>query len=215
MSGDDTHPAGLLTDEETELFGDPETDLDDHPEVRDSVKHRLTETLHDFTVLYPTLPAADLEAVFTAADDETLAPIRAGTQDGLALLILGMLLGDDLIDTRLRDAIQNAGLSYGEEIDVTLELRRGPLPTLEQFAAKLDDDGFTEQAFPLFEHFLNQPGTDPDVLEEIASKLNVGVTPEEKAELDTAMSPFARAPQTVITGVSVSEEPFDHEQEDA
>lgn len=214
MSGDDTHPAGLLTDEETELFGDPETDLDDHPEVRDSVKHRLTETLHDFRVLYPALPAADLEAVFTAADDETLAPIRAGTQDGLALLILGMLLGDDLIDTRLRDAIQNAGLSYGEEIDVTLELRRGPLPTLEQFAAKLDDDGFTEQAFPLFEHFLNQPGTDPDVLEEIASKLNVGVTPEEKAELDTAMSPFARAPQTVITGVSVSEEPFDHEQED-
>jgi len=50
-------------------------------------------------VLYPTLPADDLAAVF--ANDDALAPIRTGTQDALALLMLGMLLGDDMIETRL------------------------------------------------------------------------------------------------------------------
>jgi hypothetical protein len=151
--------------------------------------------------------------VFTADDAENLAPIRAGTQDALALLILGMLHGDDMLDTRLRDAIQNAGRSYGEEINVTLNLRRGPLPTLEQFAGQLTDDKPTDETFPLFEHFLYQPGTDPDILADIASKHNVAVPRDKKADLATSMGPVERPPQTVITGVSVDEVSLDDDLE--
>ena len=205
MTDTSPHPPGLVTDEEAETLTDPETDLDEHGELRTRLKTRLTETIHDFSVLYPTLPADDLAAVFASDADDDLASIRTGTQDGLALLVLGMLLGDDMIEMRLRDAIQNAGVSYGEDIDVTLALRRGPLPTLEQFAAQLDDEGLTEQTWPLFEYFLHQPETDSEELEHIASKLDIDVTPDEKAEIDTAMTAFERPPQTVVTAVSVTD----------
>ena len=204
MTDTSPHPPGLVTDEEAAILTDPDTDLAEHDELRQRLRTRLTETLHDFTVLYPTLPADDLEAVF-ANDDDALAPIRTGTQDALALLMLGMLLGDDMIETRLRDAIRNAGHSYGENIDVTLALRRGPLPTPEQFAAQLDDDQPIEQTLPLFEYFLHQPETDSEVLEHIVSKLHIDVTPDEKAEIDTAMTAFERPPQTVVTAVSVTD----------
>jgi hypothetical protein len=214
MTKTNTHPAGLLTDDETDLLSDPETNLDDHGDLRERIRNRLTEILDDCTILYPTLPADDLEAVFTAEDAESLAPIRAGTQDALAFLILGMLHGDDMLDTRLRDAIQNAGMSYGEEINVTLNLRRGPLPTLEQFAAQLyTDDKPTDETFPLFEHFLYQPGTDPDILADIASKHNVAIPQDKKADLARSMGPVERPPQTVITGVSVDEVSLDDDLE--
>jgi len=207
MTDTSPHPPGLVT--EAEILADPDTDLDEHSELRERLRTRLTETVHDFTVLYPTLPADDLAAVFASDAADDLAPIRTGTQDGLALLVLGMLLGDDMIELRLRDAIQHAGLSYGEDIDVMLELRRGPLPTLEQFAAQLDDDGLTEQTWPLFEYFLHQPETDPDELEHIASQLHLNLTPDEKAEINTAMTAFERPPQTVVTAVSVTDSPDD------
>jgi len=213
MTDTDSHPAGLLTDDEAEILRDPDTDLDEHGELRERIRDRLTETLQDCSTLYPTLPAEDLEAVFTAKDAEALAPIRAGTQDALALLVLGMLHGDDMLDTRLRDAIQNAGMSYGEEINVTLNLRRGPLPTLEQFAGQLTDDKPTDETFPLFEHFLYQAGTDPDILADIASKHNIAIPRERKAELNTSMGPVERPPQTVITGVSVDDVSLDDDLE--
>ncbi|WP_338739405.1 hypothetical protein [Haloplanus salilacus] len=205
MTDTSPHPPGLVTDAEAEILADPDTDLDEHSELRARLRTRLTETIHDFSMLYPTLPADDLAAVFASDDAEALAPVRTGTQDGLALLMLGMLLGDDMIEMRLRDAIQNAGLSYGEDIDATLELRRGPLPTLEQFATQLDDEGLTEQTLPLFEYFLHQPETDSEEFEHIASKLHIDVTPDEKAEIDTAMTAFERPPQTVVTAVSVTD----------
>lgn len=199
------HPPGLVTEEEAKILADPDTDLDEHSELRERLRTRLTETLQDFTLLYPTLPADDLEAVFTGDDTETLSSTRAATQDGLALLILGMLYGDDMIETRLRDAVQNAGISYGEEINVTLDLRRGPLPTIEQFAAQLEDNELTDQTFALFEHFLSDPDIDPGVLDDVASKLDLDITPEEKAELHSVVGAFERPPQTVITSVSVTD----------
>jgi hypothetical protein len=210
MTTTDPHPPGLVTDDEAEILTDPETDLDEHGELRARLRTRLTETVYDFTVLYPTLPADDLGVVFASvADDEDLSAIRTGIQDGLALLVLGMLLGDDMVEMRLQDAIQHAGLSYGEDIDVTLELRRGPLPTFEQFAAQLDDEGLTEQTLPLFEYFLHHPETDPEKLEHIASKLPIDLTPEEKGEIETAMTAFERLPQAVVTAVSVTDSPDD------
>jgi len=209
MTDTSPYPPGLVTDQEAKILTDPDIDLDEHGDLRARLRTRIAETIHDFAVLYPTLPDDDLAAVFASDADEDLTQIRSGTQAGLALLILGMLLGDDMIEMRLRDAIQNAGLSYGEEIDVTLELRRGPLPTIEQFAAKLDDDGLTEQTFALFEYFLHHPETDTDDLEHIASKLHIDLTPEEKAEIDTAMTAFERPPQTVVTAVSVTDSPDD------
>lgn len=202
MTETNSHPSGLVTDAEAELLTDPDTDLDNHSALRERLRTRLTETLHDFSVLYPTLPAEDLAAVFDS-DDEDLTKTRAGTQDGLALLMLGMLLGDDMIEMRLREAIINAGISYGENIDVTLEFRRGPLPTFEQFAAQLDENGITEQTFLLFEYFLHHPETNPEQLEQFASNLPVCPTFEEKAEVETVMTEFERLPQTVVAEMSV------------
>lgn len=205
------HPAGVLTDAEAETLTDPETDPDELTELRTRVQDRLTETLRDLSVLYPTLPAEDLDTVFNPADAGDQSAVRAATQDGLALLVLGMLHGDDMVEMRLRDAIMNAGVSYGEDIDVTLELRRSPLPTLEQFAAQVDEDGLTEESFSLFEYFLGQPDADLNTLDAIASDLQTDITEEDKAEMQTALAPFARHPQTVITGVTVTDQPLNDE----
>lgn len=210
----DTHPAGLVTDEEAEVLADPDTGLDEHRELRDRVTARLRETLQDFSIVYPTLPADDIEAVFTAADGEPLAPIRAGTQDGIAFLVLGMLLGGDMLDMRLSDAIHHAGISYGEAIDVTVDLRRRPLPTIEQFAAQVQTDGLTDQTYALFEHFLSHPGTDPEILADIAAALDIDLTAEDKAEIHDTMNAFERAPQSVITNVSAVESTDDNLESD-
>ena len=200
-----THPAGLLTDDEAESLTDPDIGHEELTELRARVQTRLTETLLDLSVLYPTLPAEDIDTVFSPTDAGEQSAIRAAIQDGLALLMLGMLHGDDMVEMRLRDALVNAGVSYGEDIDATVELRRGPLPTLEQFAARVDEEGLTEQAIPLFEYFLGQPDADVDTLDAIASDLQMEITDEEKDEMRTALAPFERRPQTVITGVSVTD----------
>jgi len=199
------HPAGLLTDDEAESLTDPDIGHEELTELRARVRTRLTETLLDLSVLYPTLPAEDIDTVFNPTDAGEQATVRAATQDGLALLILGMLHGDDMVEMRLRDALVNAGVSYGEDIDATVELRRGPLPTLEQFAARVDEEGLTEQTISLFEYFLGQPDADLNTPDAIASDLQMEITDENKDEMRTALAPFERQPQTVITGVSVTD----------
>jgi hypothetical protein len=208
------NPAGLLTDTEADALTDPETDTEELTDLRARVRTRLTDTLRDLIVLYPTLPDEDLDTVFNPADETDQSTIRAATQDGLALLILGMFHGDDMVEMRVRDALVNAGVSYGEEIDVTLKLRRGPLPTLEQFAAQVDSDGPTEQTLLLFEYFLGQPDADMDTLEEIASDLQMDITAAEREEIQAALASFERYPQTVITSVTVTEQPQDENRGD-
>jgi len=56
-----THPAGILTDAEVEALTDPETDPDELTDLRARVRDRLTETLLDLSVLYPTLPPEDFD----------------------------------------------------------------------------------------------------------------------------------------------------------
>lgn len=209
------NPAGLLTDTEAEVLTDPETDAEELTDLRSRVRTRLTETLQDLTVLYPTLPDEDLETVFDPADEKDQSIIRAATQDGLALLILGMFHGNDMIEMRVRDALVNAGVSYGEEVDVTLSLRRGPLPTLEQFAAQIDADGPTKGTLPLFEYFLSQPDADFDTLDEIASDLQMDITATDRDEIQTALASFERYPQTVITSITATEQRSDENQGDS
>lgn len=200
-----THPPGLLTDDEAESLTDPDIGSEELAELRARIRTRLSETLLDLRILYPTLPAEDIDTVFSPTDAGEQSAVRAATQDGLALLILGMLHGDDMIEMRLRDALVNAGVSYDEDIDATIELRRGPLPTLEQFAAQVDEGGLTEQAISLFEYFLGQSHADIDTLDAIASDLQMEITNEEKDEMRTALAPFERQPQSVITGVSITD----------
>jgi hypothetical protein len=213
MSDTPVPPAGLLTDEEAQRLTESDTDqLSD--DLRGRVRERLADTLRDLSVLYPTLPAADLRTVFSPTEDAERRDIRAATQDGLALLVLGMLIGDDDVELRLRDAIVNAGLSHGEDIDITLNLRRGPLPTLEQFAARVDNKGLTNHTYPLFEHFLTQADTDPDTIEVIAEEMGFDLTAADHEEMQDALAPYARTPQTIVTDISVTERPSYEEDYD-
>lgn len=206
------HPLGLLTEAEAEELVDPEKDLDELTDVRARIRTRLRKTLRDFSVLYPTLPAEDLNTVFAPTDSGEQSAVRVATQDGLALLVLGMLHGDGMIEMRLQDAIVNAGVSYGEDIDVTLKLRRGPLPTLEQFATQVDADGLTEQTLSLFEYFLSQPDADHDTLDAIASDMQMEITEADRQEMQTALAPLERHPHIIITGISVTDQPTDNDQ---
>lgn len=203
MTETPAQPSGLLTDEEAQALVDSENP-EVSAELRARIRERLTDTLRDFSVLYPTLPAADLDAIFNPADDIERAEVRSATQDGLALLVLGMLLGDDDVELRVREAIVNAGHSFDEDIHASLELRRGPLPTLEQFAAEVDDEGLTEHTYPLFEYFLQRPETDSGSIEAIAADLGFNVSAEEIQEVQKSIAPYARAPQTVVTDVAVT-----------
>ena len=204
MTGSCDHPAGLLTDAEAERLADVKHSLSDDPELRAKIRTRLEATLHDCSVLYPTLPEEDIAAIFDAEDSEGTGSIRGNTQDALGLLVIGMLTGDDMIETRLQDAICSAGISYGEEIDVTVELKRGPLPSVEEFAARLHEDGISMHTFDLFEHFLRQPDTDVSVLEDVAERFGIEFTQAEKKELENGIDTFERLPQVAVTDISIA-----------
>lgn len=197
------HPAGLLTEAEAEWLGDPETTLEENPELRSKIRTRLQATLQDCSVLYPTLPDEDIAAVFSDDGSVKTDTIRFNTQDALGLLVLGMLHGDDMVEFRLYDAVHSAGISYGEEIDVTVELRRGPLPSVEEFANQVREDGISMHTFDLFEYFLRQQDTNPDVLRDLVKRLGMELTPVEKEELIKGVDGFERSPQVAVTDISV------------
>jgi hypothetical protein len=203
MSESCDHPAGLLTDAEAERIADAENSLDEHPELRSRIRTRLRATLQDCSVLYPSLPEEDIAAIFDAEESKEYGSIRGNTQDALGLLVIGMLTGDDMIETRLQDAIRSAGISYGEEIDVTVELRRGPLPSMEEFAAQVQEDGISMHTFDLFEHFLRQPDTDDSVLVDVAEGLGIELTPAEKEQISDGSDNFERSPQVAVTDISI------------
>ncbi len=208
MTGSCDHPAGLLTDAEAERLADVEHSLADDPELRAKIQTRLEATLEDCGVLYPTLPEEDIAAVFDVEDSKATGSIRGNTQDALGLLVIGMLTSDDMIETRLQDAIRSAGISYGEEIDVTVELRRGPLPSVEEFVARVHGEGISMDTFDLFEHFLSQPDTDVSVLEDVAEEFDIEFTAAEKEELEAGIDTFERLPQVAVTDISI---PIDHD----
>ena len=203
MSESCDHPAGLLTDAEAERIADAENSLDEHPELRSRIRTRLRATLQDCSVLYPSLPEEDIAAIFDAEESKEYASIRGNTQDALGLLVIGMLTGDDMIETRLQDAIRSAGISYGEEIDVTVELRRGPLPSVEEFVARVHEEEISMDTFDLFEHFLSQPDTDVSVLEDMAEEFDIEFTSAEKEELEAGIDTFERLPQVAVTDISI------------
>jgi hypothetical protein len=203
MTGSCDHPAGLLTDAEAERLADVEHSLADDPELRAKIQTRLEATLEDCGVLYPTLPEEDIAAVFDVEDSKATGSIRGNTQDALGLLVIGMLTSDDMIETRLQDAIRSAGISYGEEIDVTVELRRGPLPSVEEFVARVHGEGISMDTFDLFEHFLSQPDTDVSVLEDVAEEFDIEFTAAEKEELEAGIDTFERLPQVAVTDISI------------
>jgi hypothetical protein len=203
MSESCDHPAGLLTDAEAERIADAENSLDEHPELRSRIRTRLRATLQDCSVLYPSLPEEDIAAIFDAEESKEYGSIRGNTQDALGLLVIGMLTGDDMIETRLQDAIRSAGISYGEEIDVTVELRRGPLPSVEEFVARVHEEEISMDTFDLFEHFLSQPDTDVSVLEDMAEEFDIEFTSAEKEELEAGIDTFERLPQVAVTDISI------------
>ena len=203
MTGSCDHPAGLLTDAEAERLADVKHSLSDDAELRAKIRTRLEATLHDCSVLYPTLPEEDIAAIFDVEDSKATGSIRGNTQDALGLLVIGMLTGDDMIETRLQDAIRSAGISYGEEIDVTVELRRGPLPSVEEFVARVHGEGISMDTFDLFEHFLSQPDTDVSMLEDVAEEFDIEFTAAEKEELEAGIDTFERLPQVAVTDISI------------
>ena len=205
MTNSTDHPAGIVTDAEAEALADSESPTEEFEAARARIRDRLAATLRDFSTLYQFLPDADLAAVFDAEEGRAQSEVRVGTQDGLALLVLGMLANGDMLEMRLRNAVQNAGISHGEEIDVSLELRRGPRPSIDEVIARADEEGYSETMVALFEYYLWDSATDTQQLLDLADHLLDDVSASEKQNIRTASFPFARPPQSVITGVSVAD----------
>jgi hypothetical protein len=211
MTNQTESPTGLLTSDEREILTDADTDPEVRDEVLESVQSRLTATLQDFQTLYLTLRDQDLRAVFSPDDSHELSTIRAATQDALALLILGMFLGDDMVETRLADAIRYAALGYDEEVTVNLDIRRGPLPTIEQCIDRFEREGLTEETFALLEYHLWASASDPEKL--VTACEHLGIEQQSPSEFDVPEMEFVeRIPQTVITNVSVEQHPADREE---
>lgn len=202
MTNQTETPTGLLTSDERETLTDPDADPEARNEVRESVQERLKAMLRDFEAVYLTLRDQDLEAVFSPDDDHQLSTIRAATQDAFALLVLGMLFNDDMLETRLSDAIRYAALSHGEESTVDLDIRRGPLPTIEQCLDRFEREGLTEENFALLEYHLWNPAAEPEQL--VAASEQLGLGQPSLSEFDVPELEFIeRQPQTAITSVSV------------
>lgn len=211
MTNQTETPTGLLTSDEREILTDADTDPEVRDDVRRSVQRRLTATLRDFQTLYLTLRDQDLRAVFSPDDARELSTVRAATQDALALLILGMFLNDDMIETRLADAIRYAALGHEEEIEVDLDIRRGPIPTIEQCIDRFEREGLTEETFALLEHHLWASASDPEKL--VTACEYLGLEQQSPNEFDVPEMEFVeRVPQTIITNVSVDRQPADREE---
>lgn len=207
---DKIEATGLLTSDEREMLTDADTDPDVRDEVRESVRTRLAATVQDFQTLYLTLRDQDLRAVFSPSDPHELSAIRAATQDALALFILGMFLNGDMIETRLADAIRYAALGHNEKTTVDLEIRRGPLPTIEQCIDRFEREGLTEETFALLEYHLWAPASDPEKL--VTACEHLGLEQQSPSEFDVPETEFVeRVPQTVLTNVSVDEHPSSEE----
>jgi len=199
------HPAGPTRDGESERLFGAETPEITRNQIREQISDRLGQTLRDFAVLYSTLRECDIESVFDPDSPRKVAEVRAATQDALAMLVYGMLTNGDMLEMRLQDAIQNAAISYGEKIDVELSLRRGPLPTIEQFIVQSDEEGISEGALTLFEYFLYKTDVSQEQLIEAAECLSINFSEENIVAVDQ-MEPCVRKPQIAITNVTVSEE---------
>lgn len=203
MSEQSHRPLGLLTERERETIVADDVQSGERNAIREYVRDRLQATLEDVTLLYPTLRDTDIEAVFCPEDDGELSTIRTATQNALGLLVLGMLVNDDLLETRLSDAIRYAGLANDEEVSVDLEIRRGPLPTLEQCQARFEDEGLTEETLTLYEQFTWNADTDPERVAAAGQRLGMEATIAEVRDVRDASDAFSRLPQTVITNVDV------------
>jgi hypothetical protein len=86
---------------------------------------------------------------------------------------------------------------------VRVELRRGPLPSVEEFVAQLREEGIDMHTFDLFEYFLRQPDSDATVLHDAAEELGMDLTPEEEEGLAEGMNGCERSPQVAVTDLSV------------
>lgn len=211
MTNQTETPTGLLTSDEQEILTDADTDPGVRDDVLRSVQRRLTATLQDFQTLYLTLRDQDLRAVFSPDDARELSTVRAASQDAPALLILGMFLNDDMIETRLADAIRYAALGHEEEITVDLDIRRGPIPTIEQCIDRFEREGLTEETFALLEYHLWASASDPEKL--VTACEHLGLEQQSPSDFDVPEMEFVeRVPQTVITNVSVEEHPADREE---
>lgn len=206
------HPAGLISDDEAERLFEAETSEMIRNQIREQVSDRLGQTLRDFAVVYPTLRECDIESVFNPDSPQKVTEVRASIQDALAMLVYGMLSNGDMLEMRLKDAIQNAAISYGEQIDVKLSLRRRSLPTIEQFIVQSNEERITEEKINLFEYFLYETDVSQELIIEAAERLFIDISEEDIVSTDQ-MGPCVRKPQMAITNVTVSEEEIEDSSE--
>lgn len=204
MTIDTTYPAGLLTNTERETLYDPNVDSTERAAVCERVRTRLRATLHDCQALYPTLRDADIEAVFCPDGDAERSTIRAATQDAVGLLALGMLWNDDHIEMRVADAIRYAGFAYGEEVSVTVEVRRSPMPTPEQWLTQRRSDELMT-GVTLFEHLLWDKDVPPAQIAKVGQQVGEDTSIETVQETRATADWINRAPQTAILSVEVSD----------
>ena len=205
MTSEVDHPAGLISDDEYERLFDSEKSETDRNRIREQISDRLGQTLRDFAVVYPTLRESDLESVFDPDSPQKVTEVRAATQDALVMLVYGMLANGDMLEMRVQDALQNAAISYGEQMDVKLSLGRGPLPTIEQFIAQADEEGMSESSLALFEYFLYETDVSQELLIEAAECLSIDFSEEDIVSANQ-MGPCVRKPQMAVTNVTVSED---------
>lgn len=205
MPDENPSPHGLLTEAEAETLTDIEAPESERNAIRNRVRERLSQILLDMSALYPTLRDEDIEAIFYPDDEMDLSAIRAATQDTLGLLVLGMLMNDDLLETRLKDAIHHATVACGEEAAVEIAVRRGPLPTVAEWATHLDFDE-SHDPLTLYNHYLWQSDADPEEVAAVGDSVPlepVASTPEAVREERAEMPQVQRLPQTAITGIEI------------
>ncbi len=128
------------------------------------------------------------------------------------MFVYGMLTNGDMLEMRLQDAIQNAAISYGEQIDVKLSLRRGPLPTIEQFIVQADEEGISEGTLTLLEYFLYETDVSQEKLIEAAECLSIDFSEEDIVSANE-MGPCVRKPQIAFTDVTITDEEIEDSTE--
>jgi hypothetical protein len=208
MSNSDTHPTGLLTDEEADLLSDPEVqDGEARSALVNSITERLWRTFDDIELLYMVLSDDELREIF-AGPDERQGSVRACAQHVLAFFYYGLQLTDDDVVYRITSAIEEAEAANDRDATVTLDIVTQPFLPPEQQIQALKDGDYDQVSVDALDRLWYDERVPPaNIADAFAALGEDELTVEDVMAEREGAAMLERMPAPVITDVEVVSEP--------
>lgn len=131
---------GILThDDRLYLYDKCNLTVKEEQDTRRRIQQRVENALLDLELLWELLPEDDLEQVFYPNNVEKRKKLRAASQYGIALLLVGLSMNRDPHGSRISDSIEQAIFTTDSVAAVDVSIDREDVPEGDALIAKIDD----------------------------------------------------------------------------